>query len=278
MTAGSFEVSSRGNSGYEIDVPLPPGTMGVGPALSLVYSNAAQSGMLGVGWGLKGLPVIERAGANIAQDGFRGGVEYNVNDRFAYSGQRLITIQGAEGRQQLALSHRNRILAAIHLAFDPRTTARTAAAGRAGGRWSPRPASVYEFGRTDDSRILASGGRRLGQGVGARQDPRSERQHLCRHLYRHALWRRRRTSVSISRCASTTPRNGNAGLAAGRRIDFSYEAAPNPVKLYIGGYPVMTASRMTRIASSVGGGVPASRMDMGYETSPSTGRRPHRLV
>ncbi|NVB84772.1 MAG: hypothetical protein HOV81_40760, partial [Kofleriaceae bacterium] len=45
-------------------------------------TSQAPDGMLGAGWALTGLPRIERCGATIVDDGFRGGVGFGADDRF----------------------------------------------------------------------------------------------------------------------------------------------------------------------------------------------------
>ena len=60
------------------------------PTLSLNYNSQSGNGPLGVGWSLGGLSAITRCPATYAQDGFKGGINYDGNDRFCLDGQRLV--------------------------------------------------------------------------------------------------------------------------------------------------------------------------------------------
>ena len=92
--AGEFSVSPGGAATYSVPITVPPGTNGMQPGLSLNYSNQNGNGLVGIGWSIGGLSVIHRCGATIAIDGFKGGVNYDANDRFCLDGERLINIAG----------------------------------------------------------------------------------------------------------------------------------------------------------------------------------------
>ena len=94
---GHFSISSDGAAGYQIPLPLPPGTAGMAPALSLVYNSGGPNGILGVGWQLAGLSTVSRVGRTPAQDGAHGAVLYDGNDRFTLDGARLVAVQGNDG-------------------------------------------------------------------------------------------------------------------------------------------------------------------------------------
>ena len=89
-TAGSFAVSPSGAATYSIPIVVPPGINGMAPSLSLNYNSQGGNGLVGMGWSIGGLSVIHRCGATIAIDGFKGGVNYEANDRFCLDGERLI--------------------------------------------------------------------------------------------------------------------------------------------------------------------------------------------
>ena len=96
-TPGTFNVSPTGAATYTIPIAVPPGTAGMQPNLSLVYNSQSGNGLLGMGWSLSGLSAIGRCPQTIAQDGTRGGVNFDANDRYCLDGQRLIAINGAYG-------------------------------------------------------------------------------------------------------------------------------------------------------------------------------------
>jgi len=91
-TPGTFAVSPSGAATYTIPIVVPPGVNGLQPNLALVYNSQGGNGLLGMGWGLSGLSVIHRCGATIELDGFKGGVNYDANDRFCLDGDRLIRV------------------------------------------------------------------------------------------------------------------------------------------------------------------------------------------
>src|SRR5262249_61313850 len=92
-----FGVGARGAPPYSIPIVVPPGTAGMLPSLSLSYNSQGGNGLLGMGFMLDGLPSIGRCPRTIAQDGVRGVVNYDSNDRFCLDGQRLIAISGTYG-------------------------------------------------------------------------------------------------------------------------------------------------------------------------------------
>jgi hypothetical protein len=94
---GTAGVSPNGAATYSIPIQLPPGTAGIEPKLSLDFNSHADNGLLGIGWSLGGMSAITRCAQTHAQDGTRGGVNYDVNDRFCLDGQRLVAVSGPYG-------------------------------------------------------------------------------------------------------------------------------------------------------------------------------------
>ena len=92
--AGTFDVDSSGAASYSIPIAVPPGTAGMTPGLSLNYSSRGGNGPLGRGWSLGGMSMITRCAKTLAQDGEKGGVNLDTNDRFCLDGQRLLAING----------------------------------------------------------------------------------------------------------------------------------------------------------------------------------------
>ncbi|WP_198315759.1 FG-GAP-like repeat-containing protein [Chitinophaga tropicalis] len=87
---GKMTVTPDGAFTYAIPLQLPPGNVGAEPGLELTYSSQSPNGLLGAGFSLSGLSAVTRTGATVPEDGFRGGVNYNANDRFALDGARLM--------------------------------------------------------------------------------------------------------------------------------------------------------------------------------------------
>ena len=94
---GSFDVTPGGAAIYSIPIEVPPGIAGMQPTISLDYNSQGGNGLLGVGWSVGGLSAITRCPRTIAQDGVRGGIKLDANDRFCLNGQRLVAVSGAYG-------------------------------------------------------------------------------------------------------------------------------------------------------------------------------------
>jgi RHS repeat-associated protein len=92
-TPGQFAVRPDGSSYYTIPIQVPPGTAGMQPNLALAYNSRRGNGIVGVGWSLSGLSSIARCPATFVQDGFKGGIKFDSNDRYCLDGQRLIAIK-----------------------------------------------------------------------------------------------------------------------------------------------------------------------------------------
>jgi RHS repeat-associated protein len=88
--AGAASVSATGSATYALPIPLPPGTNGMGPALSLNYDSRAGNGLVGMGWSLSAMSVITRVGKDHFHDNMTTPIQYGPNDRFALDGQRLV--------------------------------------------------------------------------------------------------------------------------------------------------------------------------------------------
>ncbi len=94
-TPEGIKVSAGGGATQSIAIVVPPGSAGVEPRLSFNYNSQGENSLLGVSWSVGGLPIIHRCPRTIAQDGFRGGINYDTNDRFCLDGQRLMLISGS---------------------------------------------------------------------------------------------------------------------------------------------------------------------------------------
>jgi Salmonella virulence plasmid 65kDa B protein len=144
-TAGQFAVSESGAATYTIPIQVPPGVAGMQPQLALSYNSQAGNGLLGVGWNLSGLSGITRCPRTMAQDGVRGGVNYNNDDRFCLDGQRLILVAGSHYGAP-GSEYRTERESFSRITFDGATFK---VQGKAG--------VTNEYGGTPDSRIEAQG-------------------------------------------------------------------------------------------------------------------------
>jgi hypothetical protein len=147
---GSFQVSPTGAATYTVPIAVPPGTAGTAPSLSISYNSQARNGLLGVGWHLEGLPSVGRCPQTIAQDGVRGAVNYDANDRFCLDGQRLVAISGTYGAD--GAEYRTEIES-----FSKVVSHGTAGTGPAWFEVWTKSGQHMEFGNTADSQVLAQG-------------------------------------------------------------------------------------------------------------------------
>jgi hypothetical protein len=71
---GSGSVSTRGQYTYTIPIEVPAGRAGMQPSLALVYSSSNSNGVLGEGWSMSGLSVINRCHQTLSTEGVVNGV------------------------------------------------------------------------------------------------------------------------------------------------------------------------------------------------------------
>jgi hypothetical protein len=145
LDSAKFIVSHAGALSYDYPIELPSGTNGLTPSLSLAYSSSRGNGMLGMGFTLEGLPMIER------DSSFP--VRFNSGDHYIYNGQKLIP--GSDGWFYTEREGYEKIGAFANAAAtlptsDPNTTSSYWVVSRKDG-------TKLFFGSTDDSRIDAVG-------------------------------------------------------------------------------------------------------------------------
>jgi hypothetical protein len=147
-TPGSFRVTEGGAAEYRIPIRVTPGIAGMEPSLALSYNSQAGNGLLGMGWDLAGLSEITRCPRTMAQDGVRGGVNYDSNDRYCLDGQRLMAISGTYGAD--GTEYR-----AERESFTKVISYGAAGSGPAWFKAWTKSGQVMEYGNSADSRIEA---------------------------------------------------------------------------------------------------------------------------
>ena len=147
---GSLAVNPYGAATYEIPIAVPPGTAGVEPSLSLVYASNGGNGLLGLGWSLGGLSAIGRCPKTPAQDGARGAIGYDADDRFCLDGRRLVAVSGAYGAD--GTEYRTEIDG-----FGKIVSRGSAGTGPAWFEVRTKSGQTMRYGSTADSRIEAVG-------------------------------------------------------------------------------------------------------------------------
>jgi RHS repeat-associated protein len=94
---GSLGAGGNGESTYNMELAVPPGTAGLQPQLSLSYNSSGPNGNVGLGWTLGGWSSIHRCGKTIAQDGVNARIGFDRGDRLCLDGKRLVLVNLAQG-------------------------------------------------------------------------------------------------------------------------------------------------------------------------------------
>lgn len=95
---GELSISLSGNAQYTVPIKVPKGIINTEPSISIVYnSQNGLSGNAARGWNISGISSITRIPATKFHDGVIDPVDFNVLDRFALDGQRLIVKNGTNG-------------------------------------------------------------------------------------------------------------------------------------------------------------------------------------
>ena len=247
-TPGAFSVSPSGAATYSIPLAVPPGTNGLAPQLSLHYNSQGGNGLLGMGWSLGGLSVIHRCGATIAIDGFKGGVNYDANDRFCLDGERLIFIGGSEYRTQHESWQK---IVFFGNAINPTSFTVTTKDG-----------TIREYGATNDSRIRA-----VGQS-NVRLWALNKIQDLNGNYLTIGY---NNNPTDYTPAFITYTGNATAGLSPYNTVNFEYGPRTDFVSWYEGGSVVQTTQRVTRI-TAYAGTVLMRAYNLGYDNNGAVGR------
>jgi|GEM_PF-1527668 len=149
-----FSVDKNGGASFAFELKVPPGTNSLAPELGIAYNSGGGDDLLGMGWALSGLSSITRAGQTLAQDGRHGAVSYDLDDRFALDGQRLMAVSGAYGQPQ-AVYHTE--IQTWHKVVPHYPSGWDLERGPQSFTVHTRDGQTHEYGATPDSRVPASG-------------------------------------------------------------------------------------------------------------------------
>lgn len=255
VTAGSGGVGSSGAFTYQIPIKVPPGTAGVEPKLVISYNSQAGNGLLGVGWSLEGLPSITHCPKTLAQDGVRGAVNYDTNDRYCLDGRRLVAISGSYGAS--GTEYRTELDG-----FSKIVSYNTNAGGPLWFKVWTKTGIIMEFGNTDDSRIEA-------QGKDAAATWLVNKMSDIKGNYLTVTYTENIGSYTPTRIDYTG--NATAGLSPSQSVRFTYETRSDTTTLYHAGSSMTNALRMTHIKTYVGETV-VKDYAISYGTGSTTGR------
>jgi RHS repeat-associated protein len=152
---GSFAVSPTGAATYNIPIWTPPGTHGLAPGLSLVYTSQRGNGLLGMGWSISGLSAISRCPFTYAQDTDLPPMTLGYGDRFCLDGKRLrltssedLSTYGFDGT-----TYQTEVAD-----FSNMTAHGSSVGGPTYFTVQGRDGLTYEYGNTIDSQIFAGAG------------------------------------------------------------------------------------------------------------------------
>lgn len=146
-TAGTFSVSN-GAATYTIPIWTPPGPNGVQPSIALNYASPGIYGLAGAGWNLSAISSIERCNRTIGQDGFTGGIEMSLSDRYCIGGNRLRLQVGTYGAA-------NSVYYTEFADYSRIKAFGTVGAGVQYFVVEAKSGLKYEYGNTTDSRVFA---------------------------------------------------------------------------------------------------------------------------
>jgi len=257
IVEGSLIVSQTGAASYIIPIDIPPGINGIQPSLSLVYNSQSGNGTVGIGFSLSGFSSITRAGATVAQDGFRGGVNYDDNDRFSLDGIRLM-------RADPAGSNYFTVGASYYTELQDWSKAIAESAAGTGPAFFTvyrKDGSVAQYGNGQGSGIPAqsAGGTNPGLQGSIRawmiNSLTSPNGNTIRYFYTSTPKDLQGNFLPASSDSSAFPDaiyyTSNGSVNAGRKIQFLYESRPDTLLRYEGGAHASVPVRLKAIQTFV---------------------------
>jgi hypothetical protein len=237
-TPGSFRVTESGAAEYRIPIRVPPGIAGMEPKLALVYNSQGGNGLLGVGWNLEGLSSIARCPRTLAQDGVRGGVNYDWNDRYCLDGQRLVAISGSYGADGTEYRTERE-------SFSKVISYGVAGNGPAWFKVWTKSGQILEYGNSLDSRIEAQGKPTVRAWAVNKVFDTKGNYFTLTYTEDSGDGDYRPARIDYSG-------NTSAGSAAFQSIRFAYEPRADMAPAYIAGSVLKVVKRLTSVTSYVG--------------------------
>ena len=157
-------INSSGQVNYSIPIDVPPGTNGLQPEITLNYASAGRTNVMGKGWSIGGVSMIQRAAPNQTQDGSPGEISWDYSDRFVLDGQRLIAIKDKKQNILTSVSEQNNAYGkdgtVYHTASETWNNVVSYSSEGDGPKnfvVKSREGKIFKYGSTSNSRILAQG-------------------------------------------------------------------------------------------------------------------------
>jgi RHS repeat-associated protein len=259
-----FKVSQNGGTSFTIPIEAPPGIQHLQPNIKLIYNSQTSNGLLGVGWDLIGIPSIQRAKRIRAVDRVSGTISYNNEDKYSFTGQRLINISGDYGGDSTQ----------YHTEIE--SWCKFTSYGKSGeGPQSfvmkSKKGEVFEFGKTANSRVIADTSNIsirtwLLEKVTDLNGNSLTIQYSKNPLDNDSLFDNRLYPIEIAYTS-----NENQQYKGNRFVCFVYEERSDVETIYMGGYPITTSIRLAAIETYIGT-IKVNSYQLSYEMSPSTNR------
>ena len=227
---GQFRVNESGAASYTIPITLAAGTAGVAPQLSLVYNSQGGNGLVGKGWTLSGLGIINRCRQTLAQDGKALAIDWSDQDRFCLNGQRLLVISGDYGapnsQYKTEIDSFSKITAHAGSMGDP---AYFSVEGKDG--------STTYYGRTSDAKQITDNNQTYSWAISRLEDNVG---NAIDFSYHNDAQGHRIEEINYAY---------GSGTSANARVEFDYEDRLDVLQAYIGGHRFRSAKRLTNIKS-----------------------------
>ncbi|PFH50174.1 hypothetical protein AMATHDRAFT_48084 [Amanita thiersii Skay4041] len=221
---------------FTINIPLQLPQCRFKPDLAFAYHSAAtEHSLLGRGWALLGVSAIERVPATVAQDGFRGSVNYNDKDKFALDGQRLVMI-GNKNEYRFEIEQWSRIFALGNDVANPTSWEQHLPDG-----------TIRRFGATGDSNIKAL---TEEDGPPTRVLAISESIDSFSNCIAFIYINESTTTGAYRLDQINYGGNCGIGIPHQRKISFEYETRTDPCTTYFGGYKILCDKRMEAVTTS----------------------------
>lgn len=229
-----------GNATYSYPIQVPPGTKGMQPNLSIVYSSGGSNGIPGLGWEIAGLGCIEKS--------LKNGTGVYVTPPY------VINLAGV--RDELVYksaddTYHTKSEQYLRIKYDSTNKYWTV---------TDKSGVQYRFGYTTSSRLDDGAYNIFGWHLDRVLDTNGNYMEISYIKETNAIYP-----------STITYTKGN-GLTAFRTVTFSYEyRSPDVIYNYMPGFQVKTQKRLKEITTAVNG-TRVKKYTFNYTASPRTSR------
>lgn len=262
---GQAGVSSSGSATYSIPIPIPVGTAGVVPSISVNYDSQGREGVLGIGWSVGGLSTIHRCAQTHAVDGKSGRIALDAGDRYCLDGQRLILVSGTYGASGVYRTEIDTISRITSSGSNPTV-------GPTSWTVETRAGQIHTYGGTGDSFVEAQGSTKPLLWAVNRIEDRKGNFYTFQYTENNAEGEHLPVSIRYTgNGSSLVPYNAV-------RFEYAVGTRPDPIVRFIADTKTSIVKRIARITTWVDtaadgtGGTKVSEFRFTYVLSPSSKR------